>query len=206
MPAKFSLKIAMVPALAATLALGACASPTGPVQVTHFNAPDKTALLGKGSIAVVVSPTMGPDAAGSLEMASYRAAVARELVRLGYAEAPAGQGSQVAEIRVRRGTVEAIREGGPVSVGVGGSTGSYGSGVGLGVGINLSGKPKDTVMTELGVVIRDRSDGRPLWEGRAEFGVKENSPLANTQLAAPRLAEALFSKFPGESGETFEVK
>ncbi len=206
MPAGLSLKTALVPALALSMALGACAAPTGPVQVTHFNAPDKAVLLGKGSIAVEVSPAMGAAAADSLELASYRAAVARELVRLGYTEAPAGQGSQVAEIRVSRGTLEAIREGGPVSVGVGGSTGSYGSGVGLGVGINLSGKPKDTVMTELAVVIRQRLNSQPLWEGRAEFGVKENSPLANTQLAAPKLAAALFSKFPGESGETFEVK
>src|SRR5690606_42017636 len=38
----------------------------------------------------------------------------------------------------------------PVNVGVGGSTGSYGSGVGLGVGINLGGgsRPSEQIDTE----------------------------------------------------------
>ena len=37
----------------------------------------------------------------------------------------------------------------PVSVGVSGSTGSYGGGVGVGIGINLGGGPKDQAGTEL---------------------------------------------------------
>lgn len=196
-------RISIFGALVAPLALVACASPTGPVEVTRFHAPEKVALLGTGAIAVEAAS--GADA-GSLELASYRAAVARELVRLGYSEVAPGEGAQVAEVRFRRGVLTAERARGPVSVGVGGSTGSYGSGVGVGVGIDLSGKPKDLVMTELAVAIRDRASGEPLWEGRAEFGVKEGSPLAETQLAAARLAEALFVDFPGESGETFEVK
>ncbi|RVQ67002.1 DUF4136 domain-containing protein [Croceicoccus ponticola] len=196
-----SARMPLIAALALTLS--ACATPPGPVQVTRFNAPEKASLLGRGAIAIEAAPGMDAD---SLELASYRAAVARELVRLGYTEAATGQGSQVAEVRLRRGVVQPVREGGPVSVGVGGSTGSYGSGVGLGVGIDLSGKPMEQVMTELAVVIRQRVTGEPIWEGRAEFGVKAGSPLAETQLAAPHLAEALFVDFPGKSGETFEVK
>ncbi|WP_240704768.1 DUF4136 domain-containing protein [Croceicoccus sediminis] len=185
------------------MTLGACVTSTGPVEVTRFHAEDKVALLGRGSIAVEAAPGMEAD---SLELGTYRAAVGRELARLGYNEVPAGEGSQVAEVRIRRAIMSPVREGGPVSVGVGGSTGSYGSGVGVGVGIDLSGRPKDEVMTELAVVIRQRLTGEPLWEGRAQFAVKAGAPLAETQLAAAHLAEALFVDFPGESGETIEVK
>ncbi|WP_066557646.1 DUF4136 domain-containing protein [Croceicoccus bisphenolivorans] len=190
-------------ALTLSLALGACAAPTGPVEVSRFHAPEKMALLGRGSIAVEAAPGIDAD---SLELASYRAAVARELVKQGYTEAKAGEGSQVAEVRLRRGSFQPMRDGSPVSVGVGGSTGSYGSGVGVGVGIDLSGTPPEQVATELAVVIRQRLTGEPLWEGRATFTVKASSPLAETQLAAPRLAEAMFVDFPGVSGETYEVK
>ncbi|AKM09007.1 hypothetical protein [Croceicoccus naphthovorans] len=193
----------LIAGLVAPFFLSACASPTGPVEVTRFHAPEKLSLLGRGAIAVEAGPGMDAD---SLELKSYRAAVGRELVKLGYSEVAAGEGAQVAEVRIRRAILTAEREGGPVSVGVGGSTGSYGSGVGVGLGIDLSGKPKDQVMTELAVVIRQRLTGEPLWEGRAQFAVKQGAPLAETQLAAARLAEALFTDFPGESGETFEVK
>lgn len=196
-----SPKLPLVAAIA--LALGACAAPTGPVQVNRFHAVEKAALLGKGSIAVEAGEGMDAD---SLELASYRAAVGRELIKLGYSEVAAGEGAQVAEVRVRRGYFQPEASGGPVSVGVGGSTGSHGSGVGVGLGIDLSGKPKEQVSTELAVVIRQRLTGEPIWEGRAQFTVNAGSPLAETQLAAAQLAEALFLDFPGESGETLEVK
>ena len=133
-------------ALLAPLALAACAVPIGPVEVTRFHAPEKIALLGKGSIAVEAGPGMDAD---SLELASYRAAVGRELVKLGYNEVGPGEGSQVAEVRLRRAVLQAERSGSPVNVGVGGSTGSYGSNVGVGVGIDLSGPPPEQVLTEL---------------------------------------------------------
>lgn len=195
--------IAALAPLALLFALGACASPTGPVEVTRFHAPEKVASLGKGTIAVVAAQG---ENAGTLELNSYRAAVARELARLGYSEVAAGLGAQVAEVRLRRGSYRPERNRGPVSVGVGGSTGSYGSGVGVGVGVDLSGRPAEQVMTELAVVIRDRTTNAPIWEGRSRFAVSAKSPLADTQLAAPKLAQALFIDFPGESGETIEVK
>jgi hypothetical protein len=94
----------------------------------------------------------------------------------------------------------------PISLGVGGATGSYGSGVGLGIGVDLSGPPPDVVETRLSVTIKDRVSGQSLWEGRASFAVSANSPLADTQLGAANMAEALFKGFPGHSGETIEVK
>src|SRR3546814_18502563 len=100
-----------------------------------------------------------------------------------------------------------LRDGGsPVSVGVGGSTGSYGSGLGLGIGINLSGKPKAIVITELNVQIKRRADATVIWEGRAITEAKENAPAAQPGLAAAQLAGALFKDFPGVSGRTITVK
>ncbi|MEO0440146.1 MAG: DUF4136 domain-containing protein, partial [Pseudomonadota bacterium] len=93
----------------------------------------------------------------------------------------------------------------PVSVGVGGRTGSYGSGVGLGIGINLGGKPKDKIVTELSVRISRQSDGNVVWEGRSSIEAKQGSPASQPGLAASKLAEALFRDFPGQSGSTIKV-
>ena len=194
------MKARIILPLIACLALPACVAPVGPVEVTRFHAPD--ASLGRGSIAVV---PVGPRADTRLELRTYQAAVARELVRIGYAETQAG-GDQVAEVRMTRRTWQPGRERGPVSVGVGAGGGSYGGGVGMGVGIDLSGPPKAQTETELGVTIKDRTSGRTVWEGRALFIVRTDSPLAQTDLGAAKLAAALFRGFPGKSGETILVK
>lgn len=193
-------------AAALALVLSGCVAPVGPVEVTRFHAPD-TARLGRG--AVSVEPAPGPEmtgAADSLEWRTYAAAVSRQLALAGYSEQMAGSGEQVAYVRLQRQTYQPERNRNPVSVGVGGSTGSYGSGVGLGLGIDLSGPPPAVVETELAVTIKDRATGQALWEGRSSFSVSEKSPLANTQLGAAKMAEALFKGFPGNSGETIQVK
>ncbi len=192
----------IVAAAALTAALAGCVAPVGPIEVTRFHAPD-IAALGHGTIAIVAAP--GSDE-NSLEIRSYEAAVARQLTVLGYTEAPAATAQTLATVHLDRRVVQPQRARGPVSVGIGGSTGSYGSGVGLGVGIDLSGKPPEQIQTELTVSIRDRANGTALWEGRANFAVRASSPLADTQLGAARLAEALFKNFPGRSGETIEVR
>lgn len=189
-------------ALLAALPLAACVAPTGPVEVTRFHLPD-TSALGRGPIAV--EPAPGVDGQ-SLEFRSYAAAVARQLVLVGYAEQVAGPGEQVAQVRVERRTLLPERRESPVSVGIGGSTGSYGSGLGVGIGLNLSGPPPEEVATDLAVTIRQRATGTVLWEGRASFTVRASSPLADTQLGAAKLAEALFKGFPGKSGETILVE
>ena len=187
----------------AAIALSGCVAPVGPVEVTRFHAPGPSPL-GRGPIAV--EPVPGADGAG-LEFGSYAGAVARQLVLLGYSERPPGAATtQVALVRIERQSYRPGRRRGPVSVGVGGQTGRYGSGVGLGVGIDLSGPPPEQVQTLLAVTIKDRASGQALWEGRANFTVKTSSPLATTQLAAAKLAEALFRGFPGQSGETIEVR
>ena len=154
----------------------------------------------------MIEPEPGGDAQ-SLEFRSYAAAVGRELTRIGYVEqAPGTATAQVAVVRISRQTWQPGREGNPVSVGVGGSTGSYGSGLGIGIGLNLSGPPSAETQTELSVMIRDRASAQSLWEGRASFSVRSSSPLAQTQLGAAKMAEALFKDFPGRSGETIRVK
>lgn len=187
----------------AMLALAGCMTPMAPVEVTRFHQPAALDRLARGTIAVEAAPGMDP---ASLELDSYRTAVARELSRLGYTRAAEGSGDQVALVRVERTVYRPGRRGGPVSVGVGGSTGSYGSGVGLGIGLDLSGGSSEQVATELGVMIRDRASGQTLWEGRASFTVQASAPLAQSQLGAAKMAEALFSDFPGNSGATVEVR
>lgn len=194
------IKIAAA-AAALSLSLAGCAVPMGPVEVTRFHVPD-TAPLGKGGIAV--EPAAGMDG-NSLEWRSYQMAVQRKLTLLGYTDASGTQSPQVAELRLARRTIEPAAGGSPVSIGVGGSTGSYGSGLGVGLGINLSPKASRQVETLLAVTIRDRASKAPLWEGRALYTVRATSPLADTALAAPKLADALFKDFPGQSGETIQV-
>ena len=185
----------------AFMALGGCVAPVGPVEVTRFHAAD-VAPLGMGEIVVEPAPGGNP---ASLEWQTYSAAVMRQLQLLGYSEGKAGSSGQVAQVGVSRRTLQP-QGSNPVSVGVGGSTGTYGSGLGLGIGINLSPKPAAQVETDLAVSIRNRASGAVLWEGRASFTVSAKSPLASTALAAPKMNEALFAGFPGQSGETIEVK
>jgi hypothetical protein len=182
--------------------LSGCVAPVGPVEVTRFHVAD-TGLLGRGSIAVEPAPGMSGD---GLEFRTYAAAVARQLKLVGYGEQPGGGSEQVASLRVERRVFRPSRNGGPVSVGVGGGTGSYGSGVGVGIGLDLSGPPPEQAETMLAVTIRNRRTGQSLWEGRSSFTVRADSPLANTQLGAAKMAEALFQGFPGRSGETIQVR
>lgn len=191
-------------AVLAALTLAACQTPVGPVEVTRFHDAAALARLAQGTISV--QPAPGFTDTGSLEQASYQTAVLRELQRLGYREAAAGTSAQVAEVRVERFTFRPDRTRGPVSVGVGGTTGSYGSGVGVGIGLDLSGGPKEQVTTELAVTIRDSATNAVVWEGRASFTVAASSQLAQTQLGAAKVAEALFRGFPGNNGETIEVE
>lgn len=181
------------------LALSGCVAPTGPVEVTRFHAPPVT----RGGF--VVEPAPGANA--DMEFRSYAAAVARQLVAQGYAEqGPGGGGEVVVVVRIERQIYQPRRAGSPVSVGLGGGTGSYGSGLGVGIGIDLSGPPPEVVETGLFVTLKERASGKPVWEGRASFAVRANSPLAQTHLGARKLAEALFRDFPGRSGETILVK
>lgn len=187
--------------------ISGCAVAVAPVEVTRFHAGTPAA---KGSIAIEEAPDSAALGGGSggMEFRSYTAAVGQELQRIGFTEITDGKQSEyVASVSVSRIVRDPIvSQRSPVSVGVGGSTGSYGSGVGLGIGINLSGKPKKIIATQLSVQIRRRTDGQAIWEGRARTEAKENAPAAQPGLAAAKLASALFGGYPGQSGQTIQVK
>lgn len=191
--------------VAATLGaaiLSACATAPGPVEVTRFHDAARIAQIGRGAIFVETAP--GEEVSG-LELAPYKAAVMRELAGLGYRESSRAEADQIAQIQLHRFVSREGGNRGPVSVGVGGSTGSYGSGVGLGIGINLGGGSKETMGTVLAVAIKDKASGDNLWEGRAQFSVSEKSDLARADTNAQTIASALFRGFPGGNGETVKV-
>lgn len=190
--------------LAALALLGATpAALAAPVEVTRFHTSDSVAALARTAVAVVAAP--GTDAT-SLETRVWLLAVEAELAALHFGSATPGVADCFAEVRVDRQVERAERRRGPVSVGVGGSTGGWNSGVGLGIGFNLGGGPRSVVYTRLAVTIRSRVTGQALWEGRAESAEKESAKAAAVDRAAPRMAHALFSGFPGTSGATIKVR
>lgn len=194
----------LIPAtlLLATLATG-CSTPSyySPVEVTRFSA-SSAEQIPRGPISVAPAP--GEDPTDPV-YAVYQTALVEALDRNGF-QVTGDAAPFIALIDVERWVVQPGERRGPVSVGGGASTGSYGSGVGLGVGIDLSGPDPDEIGTELSVGIRPSAGGNAIWEGRARFTATANSEYADLEAAAARVAGALFEGFPGNSGETIEVK
>ncbi len=189
--------------LLAVLALAAAPALAAPVEVTRFHTPETITTLGRSAVAVVAAS--GTDAT-SLETRVWLQAVEAELAALHFGAATPGAADAMAEVRVEREVERTERQRGPVSVGVGGATGGWNSGVGVGLGFNLGGGPRARVHTRLTVILRSRTTGLSLWEGRAENVEREKAKAASVDQAAPRLAHALFSGFPGTSGATITVK
>jgi hypothetical protein len=88
---------------------------------------------------------------------------------------------------------------GAMEVGVSSHGGSYQS---LAIGIDMSKPRKALVSTRLEARIRDKASGAVLWEGRADIATRDGDGRWTEQAIATRLAAALFSGFPGKSGET----
>lgn len=191
--------IARLAMLSLTVALAACETTSYPTEATRFHA---GVPIGRGQIDVEPFDTpggRGPD------YPAYAQAVAQELNRLGWATARgAGPADQVAYVAVEHGSFEGYQRS-PVSVGVGGSTGGWHSGVGLGVGFPLGGGPRYLTATTLNVRIVRRADRSTLWEGHSRAIARDNAPGAASPMLAQRLADALFRDFPGESGRTIRV-
>ena len=187
--------------LLASAGLAACAAPAyvSPVEVTRFVG-DAPAQLGAGTISV----DFGFGLQRSPDESVYRTAVERELASLGYSVRPSG-GMQVAQVTLEQFVDDPDAGRRPVSVGGGASVGSYGSGVGLGIGLDLTPRAAERLDTRLSVAIRPVAGGANLWEGRAQMTASANSDYADQSAAATRLASALFSNFPGVSGETIQV-
>lgn len=179
------------------IALGACMTPASPVEVTRFH-------LGQVNERGTVAIEPAPGAPSGMEFGMYANAVVQELQRLGFASVDGvGQSLYVAIVDVRTGTRERLGGGSPVSIGIGGGTGGWGSGVGGGISFGLGGnRGGPVVATDLSVQLKRRSDQTVVWEGRARGEASERDMDALAQ----RLAFALFRDFPGESGRTISVK
>ncbi len=188
---------------AVTLAGCATTAPMPPMEVIRYHLGQPIA---RGSIAV--EPLSG-GAPASLEFKTYAAAVQTELLKVGYTvPAQGATPDYVATVGFTRTSREGPPRQSPISIGIGGggfSGGRRGGGVGLGGGIGFPiGKSRPTValVAELAVTIKRRVDQSPIWEGKAQ-GV---SDIKGADEQAGKLARALFTGFPGESGRTITVK
>lgn len=192
---------------ALTLAGCATTAPLPPTESVRYHRGPET--VGRGTIAVE------PLAAGavSLEFDTYAAAVRGELARSGYSPAAPGATPQyVAVVSYARSNRVGPPRRSPVSIGLGGggfSGGRRGGGVGLGGGVGFpigGGGNSALVVTELSVTIKQRVDQSPVWEGQAQTAADARSAGADAGAQAAKLAAALFTGFPGESGRTIEVR
>lgn len=196
----------LLPLLAIPL-LGACATALPPVEVTRFHRIDPAATAVPGAYIL----HWGGEGEPSLAERAHMAAVGTELERLGFREYRAAavmrDGYRV-HVAVERLEGPPTQAPGGVSVGVGGGTGGYRSGVGVGVGLDLTNlfrDRRDIIQTRLTVSIRRQGEELALWEGRAENVARSGTPAAQPNIAATKLAAALFADFPGRSGETITV-
>ncbi len=180
--------------------LGGCVASIPPVEVTRFH-------LGQAIApgAVVIEPLAKADS-DSLEFRAFAAAVAKSMIGAGFISGEDPKSPWIVAMEVTRSTREALRKRSPVTIGIGGSTGGYGSGIGLGASFGVGGSSaRETVSTRLLVRLMKRGDRSVVWEGRADATAPANAPAAQPGLAAEKLASALFKDFPGESGKTVTV-
>ncbi|WP_375427368.1 DUF4136 domain-containing protein [uncultured Sphingomonas sp.] len=202
----------MIVALAAAgISLSGCATTaiTPPAEAIRYHLGQPIA---RGTVAVEPLQTTA-GIPPSLEYRSYAAAVEAELLRNGYSRAtPGATPEYVATVAFRRRNDVGPPRRSPFSIGIGGggfSGGRRGGGVGLGGGIGFplgGGRARELVVSELAVTIKRRADLSPIWEGNAQAAADVRSSDGQTDALAARLARALFTAFPGESGRTIEVR
>ena len=195
-------------ALPAALALGlaACATPFK-ADVSRFTTP-LPAPQGQTFAVVPEDPKL----AGGLEFATYANSVAAEMIELGYARAAS---PETADLLVRfdyrvdggRERVRTDLNGGAFGP-AWGPWGGWGGGFGAwGFGFNdpFFGGPNVrsyTIYTSgIELKIDRRVDGQRLFEGKAEAVSRSN----RLPRLVPNLVDALFTGFPGNSGETLRI-
>lgn len=186
--------------------LSACATPFK-ADVSRFTTP-LPAPQGQTFAVVPEDPKL----AGGLEFATYANSVAAELTELGYARAAS---PETADLLVRfdyrvDGGRERVRTDltGGGAFGPWGRWGGWGGGFGAwGFGFNdpFLGGPEVrsyTVYTSgIELKIDRRVDGQRLFEGKAEAVSRSN----RLPRLVPNLVDALFTGFPGNSGETLRI-
>jgi hypothetical protein len=206
---------------AAALALGACATPFR-ADVARFQT-QLPAPQGQSFTVEAGNPAL----AGGIEFGQYAGLVAGELTRYGYRPAAPGERPEMivrmsydidkGRERVRstpgfgdpwyggyygRGAYRPM-----VVTGRGGRRYVYGwrdpfmwGGFGPGFGYN-DVESYTVYTTGLDLQISRASDGYRLFEGRAEAQSRDN----NLQTIIPNLIEAMFTNFPGNSGEKVRI-
>jgi hypothetical protein len=193
---------------AAAFGLSACAS-SFKADVSRFSA-SLPAPQGKTFAVVPEDPKL----AGGLEFALYADAVAGELKGLGYSRAAS---PETADMLVRfdygvdngRERVRTTGGGfGAAGFGPWGPWGGWRGGFGgWGLGFNdpwLAGPNvrSYTIYTgDIELKIDDNATGERLFEGRAESVSRTN----RLQTIVPNLVDAIFTDFPGNSGETLRI-
>lgn len=200
------MRYRVLAAIAVAAGLSACATgPSSfPVQATRFH---YNAVTDRGSI--LIEPLPGTPAAGP-EYRLYADAVQQELLRTGYTLAgPGTKPDNLATVAFTRTSRALPRRRSPITIGVGGSSysGGYSGGVGVGGGVSFplgGGRAREGIVTDLSVRIRHGADA--VWEGHAQSLTDTGAPGADAPTIAARLASALFTGFPGDSGRTIEVK
>ena len=190
-------------ALLTTAILTGCATTGvtgGPAEVIRYHLDQP---LERGT--VVVQPADGGD---GLSGQPFAAAVSRALGEQGYVPAaPGGEVQFLAIVDVRHRDYPGGRSS-PFSIGIGlggfsaGRHGGVGGGGSVGFPVGGSYRPGPTG-TELSVTIKRRVDQSPVWEGHARTVAGRGVPEG---AVAEKLAHALFTGFPGESGRTIEVR
>jgi len=205
------MKLGLGLALAATAALGACVTTprSGPIEVSRFHL---GAPLETGTLTTEPLPGGGPP---SLEFKTYAAAVESEALRSGFTVPASGTAAQyLAVVGFTRTTQQGPPRNGGVTIGLGGGGfsggrgfGGGGGGVGGGVSFPVGRRRfREVVVSQLSVQIRRRRDATVIWEGRAETSADGAAPEAQANVAANKLAQAMFQGFPGESGRTITVR
>ena len=156
---------------------------------------------------VVIQPAVSGT---ELSTEVYAAAVSRSLSENGYQPAAPGGGvDYIATIEVGHRPDAAPRRSSGFSFGIGAggfSGGRRGGGVGYGGGVSIpvgGARHGSADGTELSVTIKRRVDQSPVWEGHARTVADRGVPEG---AVAQKLATALFTGFPGESGRTITVR
>jgi hypothetical protein len=197
---RFALPVALA------IGLSACATPFK-ADVSRFAAP-LPAPQGQ-SFAVVPED---PKLAGGLEFATYANSVAAEMQELGYTRAATPENADLLvrfDYRVDGGR-ERVRTDfngvGAAGFGPWGRWGGWGGG-GWGLGFNdpFFGGPEVrsyTIYTSgIDLKIDRAADGQRLFEGKAEAVSRSN----RLPRLVPNLVDAIFTGFPGNSGETLRI-
>lgn len=224
MMSKFNLRhLGLAAMTGAALALAGCATPFK-ADVARF----QTQLPAPQGQSFVVEAG-NPSLAGGIEFSQYANLVAGELTRYGYRPAARGENADLV-VRMDYG-VDKGRERVVSSPGFGdpwyGGYGGYGRGFyrpvivtgrggrryvygyrdpflwgGFGPGWGGTDVSSYTVYTSgLNLQINRAADGSRLFEGQAEAQSRDN----NLQTIVPNLVEAMFTGFPGNSGERVRI-